>query len=179
MSTAKLRAGQVVRVRINPKDCLSTLDLLDTLHIPRAGMSFAQCVSLAFSSLMETARLQGLLPEPDTFQFLNRMGPFAGHQQHQRKTTISKEIGGLGEKFLAPALSQERAMLSEAFVQPRHEAAGSIPHQPIQPEKEPSEFELAQRQRLTELLKLKDMRELTGAETVEYKELYSIVYPHG
>ncbi len=173
MSLAKLRAGHVARIRVNPKDCLSTLDLLDKLGISRQGMSFAQCVSLAFSSLMETARAQGLLEEPDTFQFLNRMAPYTGHQQHKKKLEITQAVGDLGEGLRPPVIASERSEAVRRITQPVDQSM------PPPSDPEPSTADMKDRQRLTQLLQLSDMRALHPEEQVEYDNLYQKIYPNG
>lgn len=114
---ANLRAGRVVSVRVNPKDCQSILDLVEKLPVPFSqDMSFAQHVSLALSSLLETARQQGLLPEPDQFEYLNRMERFGfNRHSHGRKLAITETIGTLGSEFKAPVVNKPA---EQGYVEP-------------------------------------------------------------
>lgn len=111
----KLSAGTVVRIRVNPEDCLSILDLVEKLPIPfKENMSFAQCVSLGLSSLLETARQQGLLPEVDGFQYLERMSRFGSKYNgvHKKKLEFTKTVGQLGSNFKSPTVQPPAAEVS-------------------------------------------------------------------
>jgi hypothetical protein len=71
------KGGLVARIRINPKDCLAILDIIEALDLNPYQHSFSGCVSLAMTSLLALARKQGVIrQEEDGFQFLNRIGPF-------------------------------------------------------------------------------------------------------
>ena len=166
MTTERMRAGQVVRLRVNPKDCQSVLDVLNKAGVYTQGMSYAQCVSLALSTLLETARVTKMIPEPDPFQFLPRMEPFFGNSHHRKKLAIAETIGGIGEKFHAPSL---------------------VSDQPAETHEEPapvvSAETLRRRRRLGELVNKKDLVEqgvagVTWSEEdeTEFNELYKEVY---
>lgn len=178
--TSKLKVGIVVRHRVNPKDCQSVLDILDKLGVNYRIMSFSQCVSIAFSSLMETARAQKLIPEPDPFQFSNRLGIFSStHPEVKaRKLELTRQIGTMGSKF-QPAALQPRETYATMSVVPSYveEALQS---------RQPTADEMRARSRLTELVAKKEMVE-DGAPGVvwqtsdqeEWDRLYPIVYPEG
>ena len=102
-----MKAGMVVRLRVNPKDCQSVLDLLDRVSIPHDNLSFSQCVSLALASLLETARTYKTLPEPDPFQYMNRMGKFygRGRAMQGKRLAAANALGNIGEHFQAPQVS--------------------------------------------------------------------------
>lgn len=76
----KLKAGHVASIRVNPADCQGVLDVMKAIGVdPYDGRSFAQCVSLALSSLLGMARMSGAIEkEPDPSQFWNRMAYFNG-----------------------------------------------------------------------------------------------------
>lgn len=164
----KLKAGHVARIRVNPTDCISTLDLLDAVGIKYDnGMSFAQCVSLAFSSLLETARQNNMLPTPTGFEFLTRMAPFEGHASQKRKLDITNTITGIGGKFHAPVLEAE-----DIPADPQPPAAGVS-----------TEVRLAGRE-LGELCRKKELAGMPGSGIVwsasdqeDYERCYRIVYP--
>lgn len=81
------KAGEVVYIRVNPKDCLGVLDLMKKTGVSIRDKSFPQMVSLALSSALEAMRMQGIIPaEPDMFQYSNRMKHYAGRG---RKSTGS------------------------------------------------------------------------------------------
>lgn len=98
-----MKAGKTVTIRVNPKDAISVLDLMNKVEINTSAMSYSQCVSLALASLLESARKNGALPEPDPFDFLNRMQPFSATPQ-ARKLAATNAIYSIGSEFKAPVL---------------------------------------------------------------------------
>jgi hypothetical protein len=88
-----MKAGMVVQIRVNPGDCQSVLDLLGLLNVnPYDGRSFAQCVSIALSSMLGSYRGTKVLPEVDTFQFLNRLGPFLESRNNKTKHAMAEAL---------------------------------------------------------------------------------------
>lgn len=172
--TARLMAGIVARIRVNPKDSQSILDLLDSLNIPRQTMSFSGCVSMALASLLETARLQKLLPEPDPFQYINRLGSYVGNGNAQQavRQQAATQMGRMGERFIAPNLAGGAAPVRQPEGVPESgEVDNSV------------ELEYAQT-RLAELVSQKDMTEngmgaWLESQELEFQQLFKIVYPHG
>lgn len=169
-----MRAGKVVRIRVNPTDCLSVLDLCEKVGIPTSGMSYAQCVSVALASLLETARVQKILPKPDPFQFLNRMQPFVDTSHHRKKLEVARTIGELGATFHAPAVQGSVSVPVQQVVP-----------QPAKPEAPLSADQMRARTRLTELLQKKDMCSPDSGviwsvdDESDYQRVYAIVYPEG
>lgn len=163
----KLKAGEVVRIRVNPRDCLSALDVLDKANVNYKAMSFAQVVSLAFSSLLETARHHEMIPNPDGFEFLPRMQQFktAISASHKKKVEITEALGGLGSRFQAPALEKEDTI--------------TLPEEVVTPE------QMRSRRLLSELYQKKELAETNpnvvwqADDEKEFQRLYTIVYPHG
>ena len=169
-----MKAGLVVRLRVNPKDCQSVLDLLDRVSIPHDNLSFSQCVSLALASLLETARTYKTLPEPDAFQYMNRMGKFygRGHAMQGKRLAAANALGNIGEHFQAPQVSIEPARPSEPS--------------PIAEVAEVTADEMRDRRRFAELYSKKDMIEAghrgvlwSAEDEAEYNELYKKIYPEG
>lgn len=176
--SGRLKAGLVISLRINPKDCMSVVDVLAKTGTVIPGMSFSAMTALALSSLLETMRQQGKIPTRDGFEFSEMMTPYLSGK-HARKVATAKALEGLGSDFSAPVL-------------PRHEAGQLTPAQPpVQPtQKQPSaQQDLEHRQaarRLTELLQKKDLAEdgqggvvWSAADQAEYDECYKVVYPEG
>jgi len=92
-----MKYGMVSQIRINPRDCQSVLDMMGVLGIdPYDGRSFAQCVSLALSSMLGAYRQGGLIPEPDDFQYLNRLGPFLHSGNNKKKKASSDQLYRMG-----------------------------------------------------------------------------------
>ena len=178
----RLMAGIVARIRVNPKDSQSILDLLDSLGIARHSMSFSGCVSMALASLLETARLQKLLPEPDPFQYINRLGSYVGNGNAQQKVrqeaaTQMGRLGRLGERFIAPTLA--------GGARPAEAAGGLGGSTGATNLVEDNAAENAYaKSRLSQLVTEKDMAEngmgnWTEDKEAEFQLLYKIVYPHG
>lgn len=99
----------VTQIRINPKDCLAILDLMVACGIdPYDGRSFAQCTSLALSSLIGVARRAKIIPEDDDgFQYANRMDVFIKGKNDKRKyrydsMLYQRAAGDISAPDLAP-----------------------------------------------------------------------------
>lgn len=176
-----MRGGIVAAVRVNPKDCQSILDVLQKAGIHTAGMSFAAMTALALQSLLEAARVSGTIPEPDEFQYLNRLQPYI-KAKHGRKLEITRVLGDMGANIQAPpvtaSLSEPRSVVADET--PVH-ASRSAPAAP-----EDAEAIRMAGSRLTELLAIKDKCEdnvpgfvWTKTHEAEYQECYQILYPDG
>lgn len=157
-----MKAGMVVSIRVNPKDCQSVLDLMESVGIKIGGQSFSQLCALAFSSLLEGARLQGAIPEPDAYQYLNRMGQYHKGKMTSRKHAIAQTVYGAGTEFRAPTLQgrQEEEL-------PEH--------------LRPTAEQLRAGSRLKELLVKQEFAadSWSTEDQKEHDELMKIVYPHG
>lgn len=168
-----MKAGQVTRLRVNPKDCQSVLDLLDRIGVPYQNLSFSQCTSIALASLLETARVHKTLPEPDPFQYLNRMSPFLGHgtSMQRKRLAAANALGSIGETFQAPTLI----------------STDQIPTEAMRAQPEAMSLDMRQaRTRLNELVSKKEMIDdgvpgltWSASDDAEYWELYKVVYPEG
>jgi len=173
-----VKAGLVVRLRVNPKDCQSILDLLDKVGVPYNNLSFSQCTSLALASLLETARTHKTLPEPDPFQFINRMGNFIGqgHTMQRKRLAAANALGSIGESFHAPTTEPAR---------PFEQYDPSIHPVPGEPEVITAD-RMRDARRLSELASKKDMWEngnrsvsWSSQDEEEYQQLYKVIYPEG
>lgn len=184
--SGRLKAGLVISLRINPKDCMSVVDVLAKTGMIVPGMSFSAMTALALSSLLETMRQQGHIPTRSGFEFTEMMTPYLDGR-HARKVAAAKALEGLGSDFSAPVMPAQETVL------PRHEAGQLTPppHQLKNPHlssygnEQSSEHRQAAR-RLTELLQKKDLAEDGAAGVVwsatdqaEYNECYAVVYPEG
>jgi len=89
-----MKVGMVTQIRVNPKDCLAILDIIVACGInPYDGRSFAQCTSLALSSLIGVARRAKIIPEEeDGFQYANRLDPFINSRNDKRKYSFDKML---------------------------------------------------------------------------------------
>ena len=178
-----MKAGTVTSIRVNPRDSQSVLDVLDAAGVRRDALSFAQCTSLALSSLLETARQTGLIPEPDEFQYLNRLGPYIGPGKKNKKTKIANALHDMGGKMRAPAVTGQgvQAESSRWAENDGSHVNGLAARQASPPQAALSPDELSRHSsRLTELLQLRDDdNSWNAALEQEYQYVYKLVYPHG
>lgn len=172
-----MKAGTVVSIRVNPRDCQSVLDVMDASGVAAKGLSYSQMVSLALSSLLETARKGGLIPEPDEFSFLERMHPYL-KTRPVKGNLVAKQLHGLGGRLRAPAIATPAAVSPGAEVHP--EDAGMMPADAADPEA----LRDAQA-RLTELLAKRDLSDdspdvvWSRFDQQEFDQCYKVVYPMG
>ena len=69
-----MKPGFVVSIRLNPLDCLRVLALIQ--DNVRSTMSFAQCVSLTLSSMLQDMEESGRIPTQDGFDYAEKMAPY-------------------------------------------------------------------------------------------------------
>jgi hypothetical protein len=168
-----MRAGMVVSIRVNPKDCQSVLDVMNKVGININGHSFSQLVSLSLSSMLEAQRLEKNIPEPDEFQFLHRLEPFMGQQRTSKKMKVAKLLHEGGGKVRAPALPK-RSVIEAPTMQ-----TGAYVPAPVTAEQREAG------RRLTELLQKKDLSDVNpqvvwqAADQHEHDQLMAVVYPEG
>lgn len=160
-----MRAGIVVSIRVNPKDCQSVLDVMERVGIKTSGQSFSQLVSLTLSSILESHRQAGIIPEPDAFQYLNRVGQFIGQGRSSKKLRTAKLIHELGSDYKAPVLTPQNAAASPQ----QHDDSPPAPVEVL------TDQQRSDRQRLSELYAVGEDA-LTVSELAEYKELLIKVY---
>lgn len=82
MGGKRIIPGRVVRLRINPQDCIAVADIIDRLKQPTGLMSFDQAVRIALSVLIENARERKLIPRRDGFEYTEMMGRFVHNKAH-------------------------------------------------------------------------------------------------
>ena len=86
------RGGVVARIRVNPRDCLSILDILQSNGIDIQGMSFSAITSLAMTCMLESLRKGEVIPRNDGFDYNERMGPYLEGKSTSDKSGLT---GGL------------------------------------------------------------------------------------
>lgn len=178
-----MKAGHVATIRVNPRDCQSVLDVLDAAGIPRQALSFAQCVSLALGCLLETARRSDVLPEPDEFEYLNRMSPYVGKGKRSTKVRMAEAIHSLGPKLRAPVLVEQGAQAG--FGEDHTADLGAMPEAAPVSQVAVSPEALREAQKiLTKLLVKKEQAEdgegsWSPSDQEDFDRYYSVVYPHG
>jgi len=99
-----MKTGRVVYIRVNPKDCMSCVDVCQKVGLVTRGMSFAQLVSLALSSLLETVRKDGAIPTRDGYEYNEMMAPWEGGKNTKVTVQLNRAIELQGSEFVVPPL---------------------------------------------------------------------------
>lgn len=102
-----MRAGLVATVRINPKDCMSVIDVMKKAGVNTNGMSFPAMVSLAMSAMLNGLREQQIIPDRDGFEYLDMMTPYM-NGRNARKLEISRTIHDTGSRINLSLPSEPR-----------------------------------------------------------------------
>jgi len=84
------KAGMVVRIRVNPRDCLSILDVVRGENLQ--GMSFSAITSLAVSCMLEHLRQQEIIPRNAGFDYKERMAPYEEGKSTSNKRAITEGL---------------------------------------------------------------------------------------
>lgn len=185
-----MRPGIVASIRVNPKDCMAVVDVMEAVGIPTDGMSFPAMVSLTLSSLLQTARDNNQIPTRDGFEYSEIMSPFMGQRRNRKKLEITKTLHELGSSIHVPKLSapqrgafQVEPGTAERLPSVTTAASARKPFEAPVESEVPADV-LRARRRLTELLQKKDLAD-DGAVTwqssdeSEFQEMYKLVYPEG
>lgn len=178
--TNRLKAGVVVSLRVNPKDCMSVVDVMGRTGLISPGMSFSAMCSLTLSSLLETMRQQGHLPDRSGFEFSELVGPYMTGKNTKR-IAAAKAIEQVGSDFSAPTLPTQKAARNN-HTSEQDGYSLRMPEAKLVPTLEHRQAA----RRLTELIQKKDLADDTGSGVVwsvgdqqEYDECYKVVYPDG
>lgn len=104
MALNNRKGGLVARVRVNPKDCLAILDVMEAIGMDPYQHSFSGCVAIALSSLIAVARRAGAIKEEeDGLQYLNRTEYFHGQVSTKVKRERTNTLYERGQRgFTAP-----------------------------------------------------------------------------
>lgn len=128
-----MKGGMVVQVRVNPKDCLAVLDIMESLGINvYDGRSFASCVSVTLSSLIGVARKGGIIKaeeEEGGWEWLNRMEAFQGNQgkNTKRKKSITDNLyDRVAHGMPAPALPGLEKEKATPLVSPVYDGSKDV-----------------------------------------------------
>lgn len=104
--------GEVVRIRVNPRDCMSVADVCAAVGVNWPGMSFSQACSVAFSALLETMRDAGTIPRREGFEFSEVMANYKFKQRTGRKLALTRAVTYAGDEAQVPALTIKPPALS-------------------------------------------------------------------
>lgn len=86
------RPGEVVRIRVNPKDMMGVVDVVRTLGFNYHGMTFSQATSIAFSAMLNMLRETGSIPTRDGFEFSDMIQPFTIKPESRRNLNLAKPL---------------------------------------------------------------------------------------
>ena len=161
-----MKPGLVVSIRISPKDCQSIVALMDTSGVSRQGQTFSGMASLALSSLLQTARTNGTIAEPDPFNYWNEVGEY--HKGRARDKDKEKIVQAASSK-ITPTISA--GIASGVVTDAGLSQIGTVLTSDV-------------RQagiRLKELLVKQENApdNWSAADQQEFDQLYKIVYPEG
>lgn len=81
--------GKVVRIRVSPADCMAVCDIVERLGGLPPGTSFAQAVSLALASAMQTLREHSVVPTREGYEFSQLMAKYPmGDSREARRRAL-------------------------------------------------------------------------------------------
>lgn len=161
-----MKPGLVVSIRISPRDCQSIVALMDASGVSRQGQTFSGMASLALSSLLQTARTNGTIEEPDPFNYWNEVGEY--HKGRARNKDKERIVQAASSK-ITPTMSTSIA--SGVVADAGLSQIGTVLTSDV-------------RQagiRLKELLVKQENapNDWSAADQQEFDQLYKIVYPEG
>ncbi len=103
--------GRVVRIRVNPQDCMSVLDIMNLIGVHPKRVSFDQAVRMALSSLIESIKASGVIPTRDGFEYTDMMNEFRAEPRNV------KEVLQFSGAIMQPAA---RSIVQESPDRVRH-----------------------------------------------------------
>jgi len=123
-SAKKMRPGRVVQVRLNAKDCMAVVDIIQQCHMFVQGMSFSHAASIAFACMAETFRKNEVIPTRVGFEYSDMMASFPpsikgrGAFQFKLHKTLTPQFS---EEYTYPTGGLEVEQESETFKEPNPE----------------------------------------------------------
>lgn len=112
--------GEVVKIRVNPRDCMSVVDVIKNTGLLTEGMSLPVAVSLTLSALLESARQAKLIPEREGFEYTEVMRPFSNKTRNPRKLAITQlHTMEVGSELRIPALQATAHRSTKTMAQRR------------------------------------------------------------
>lgn len=174
--------GNVVTIRVNPRDTMSVIDLVESLGIPLHTLSFPAMASLALSSCLEALRQQGVVPDRDGFEYSERTAGIIGTGQNKKKRAATLAILQTGSelKIAAPPVP------SPMFVKAASQIGTAAPRAGHTNGSDDEVISLEVRQARTRLAELNAKKELyddghpgitwSAGDQKEFDELMVVVY---
>lgn len=160
-----MKPGLVVSIRISPKDCQSIVALMDASGVSRQGQTFSGMASLALSSLLQTARTNGTIAEPDPFNYWNEVGEY--HKGRARDKDKERIVQAASSKIASPtvntptfgAMDTGLSQIGTVLTSDIRQAGIRLKELLVKQENAPDSWSAADQQ--------------------EFDQLYKIVYPEG
>lgn len=90
-----MKAGEAVTMRLAPEDILTLIDVCEQAGMQLYGASLAQVCRLGVSALCEGARVAGLAPRHDGFDYMARLAKYKGHKQ-DKKLAVARAMEAAG-----------------------------------------------------------------------------------
>lgn len=181
-----MRAGQVVRIRVNPKDCVSVLDVMKAGGIDISKMSYSSIVSLALSAMLQGLRDGGTIPDRDGFEYAEMMEPYLRNGQGGKIKIANQLYRRAADGSVTAGIGQVNPVQDFAEAVETHFTHQRQPNEAAAQQGPLSEEERYARQRLTELVHKKDLVEdgapgvsWSNGDQEEYDKYYKVVYPDG
>ncbi len=111
-----MRPGRVVYIRVNPKDCMSVVDVASKVGLLPPGTAFAQAVSIALSSALESFRQSGVIPVREGFEFSQMMSKFpsTAGEKRLRALSIARALHSAGSDGQVPAVESNPERMRHA-----------------------------------------------------------------
>lgn len=115
-----MKAGRVIRMRVNPRDCISVADVIELLGLKPELLTFDSACRIVLSALLESARQSGRIPDREGFEFTQFMQRFELHSNDRtKKYNVGELLGKIELVKPLPGISQERARRERRFTELR------------------------------------------------------------
>lgn len=124
------KIGQVVRVRVNPKDCMACVDVARQAGYDPGPMSFSQVVSITVGIVLESLRQNKIIPDRDGFEYADimRYWQVDVKADRARKLGITKSMQLMDRSVLKavaldPELGRKKLRFDELAFKANHDEA--------------------------------------------------------
>lgn len=117
--SVKLKPGRVLSFRLNPRDCISCVDVADAMELDTTRMSFDQVARIALSSLLESVRQNKVIPNRAGFEFKELVADRfkgTGKQGRLDRLRITAIADKLGPNHITQPLVPESKELRSARI---------------------------------------------------------------
>lgn len=104
-----MKAGPTPHIRMSPQDAMACIDIVEKVGVSTTGMSFAMVAKIALTSLIESARQNGLIPKRDGWEYGEMMKRFGELTSGSRaaKLQMNALVQGMGAEMVPQAIAPE------------------------------------------------------------------------